>query len=95
MVFRTLSVLLFSGLALAASYPVLTYSTYLRDSFTPMAIATDSSGNIYMAGNAIIDPTSPPCAKKMSHVLRYAKIRLNAFSSSQMLKWLRRTSGGA
>jgi hypothetical protein len=60
MVFRTLSVLLFSGLALAASYPVLTYSTYLRDSFTPMAIATDSSGNIYMAGNAIIDPTSYP-----------------------------------
>ena len=33
-----------SGLALAAtpSYPVLTYSTYLRDSFTPKAIATDS-----------------------------------------------------
>src|SRR5580693_9175535 len=40
----------------ASSFPVLTYSTYLRDSFTPKAIATDSSGNIYMAGNAIVDP---------------------------------------
>src|ERR1035438_9931468 len=48
----------FSGSASAASaptYPVLAYSTYLRDSFTPTAIATDTSGNIYMAGNAIVD----------------------------------------
>ncbi len=44
--------LFFSGLAFAAS-PVLTYSTYLRSSFTPTAIATDPSGNIYMAGNAL------------------------------------------
>src|SRR5204863_1356823 len=51
--------LLFSGLAFAAStFPVLTYSTYLRDSFTPKAIATDSSGNVYMAGNAIVDPAT-------------------------------------
>jgi uncharacterized protein (TIGR03437 family) len=51
--------LLFSGLAFAASsFPVLTYSTYLRDSFTPKAIATDSSGNIYVAGNAIVDPAT-------------------------------------
>jgi uncharacterized protein (TIGR03437 family) len=50
-----------SGLAFAASaptFPVLTYSTYLRDAFTPTAIATDSSGNIYMAGNAIVDPAT-------------------------------------
>lgn len=54
-----LSLLLFSGLALSAStYPVLTYSTYLRDSFTPKAIATDSFGNIYMTGNAIVDPAT-------------------------------------
>jgi uncharacterized protein (TIGR03437 family) len=56
---HTLPLLLLSELAFAApapSFPVLTYSTYLRDSFTPKAIATDSSGNIYMAGNAIVDP---------------------------------------
>jgi uncharacterized protein (TIGR03437 family) len=59
MLIRTLSLLLFLRLAFAApapSFPVLTYSTYLRDSFTPKAIATDSSGNIYLAGNAIVDP---------------------------------------
>jgi len=57
MLVRTLSLFLFAGLAFAAapSFPVLTYSTYLRDSFTPTAIATDPSGNIYMAGNAIVD----------------------------------------
>ena len=55
----TISLLLFSGLAFAASaFPVLTYSTYLRDSFTPKAIATDAAGNIYMAGNAIVDPAT-------------------------------------
>ena len=30
----------------------------MRDSFTPNAIATDSSGNIYLAGNAIVDPST-------------------------------------
>lgn len=54
-----LSLFLFPALALATStVPVLTYSTYLRDSFTPKAIATDSAGNIYLAGNAIIDPAT-------------------------------------
>jgi hypothetical protein len=50
-----------SGLAFAATaptFPALTYSTYLRDSFTPSAIATDSAGNIYLAGNAIVDPST-------------------------------------
>jgi len=56
----SLALFFYSGLCFAASYPVLTYSTYLRDSFSPNAIATDSSGNIYMAGNAIVDPTSFP-----------------------------------
>lgn len=37
------------------SYPELAYSTYLRDAFTPNAIATDSAGNIYLAGSAIVD----------------------------------------
>lgn len=59
MLIHALLLLLFSGLAFAAStFPVLTYSTYLRDSFTPKAIATDSSGNIYLAGNAIVDPAT-------------------------------------
>jgi len=61
MFFRLLSMFIYSGLALAATaptFPALTYSTYLRDSFTPAAIATDSSGNIYLAGNAIIDASS-------------------------------------
>jgi uncharacterized protein (TIGR03437 family) len=51
----------FSGLAFAggtSASPVLTYSTYLRDRFTAMAIATDSSGNIYLAGNANADPAT-------------------------------------
>jgi len=57
MFIHALPFLLFATLALeASSYPVLTYSTYLRDSFTPSAIALDSSGNIYMTGSAIVDP---------------------------------------
>jgi uncharacterized protein (TIGR03437 family) len=57
----SLSLCLFTGFVCAASrpsFPVLTYSTYLRDSFTPKAIAADSSGNIYLAGNAVVDPAS-------------------------------------
>jgi uncharacterized protein (TIGR03437 family) len=59
----TRSVWLFfcSALAFAAAaptFPALTYSTYLRDSFTPNAVATDPSGNIYLAGNAIVDPST-------------------------------------
>jgi len=34
----------------------LTSSTYLRASFTPAAIATDSTGNIYVAGDILLDP---------------------------------------
>ncbi len=59
MFIRSALFLLYSTLSLAAaSFPVLTYSTYLRDNFTPNAIATDSSGNIYIAGNAIVDPST-------------------------------------
>jgi hypothetical protein len=63
MFIRALS--LYSGLALAASaatFPALTYSTYLRDSFTPKAIATDSSGNVYLTGYAIVDPAATQTA---------------------------------
>src|SRR5579864_981674 len=43
---RLLSILVYSSLAFAAAaptFPALTYSTYLRDSFTPTAIATDAA----------------------------------------------------
>lgn len=39
----------------AESPGTLVYSTYLRDGFSPVAIATDVSGNIYLAGNVILD----------------------------------------
>jgi hypothetical protein len=61
MLIRSLYFLLYTGLALAASapsFPVLTYSTYLRDNFTPNAIATDSAGNIYLAGTSVVDPAT-------------------------------------
>jgi uncharacterized protein (TIGR03437 family) len=59
MFIRSVSLFFYAGLALAAptpTFPALTYSTYLRDSFTPSAIATDSSGNIYLAGSVLVDP---------------------------------------
>ena len=40
----------------------LTYSTYVRDHYAPIAIAVDSSGNIYVAGNATIDPLTQQIA---------------------------------
>jgi len=61
MLIPKLALFLCSGLAFAAAaptFPVLTYSTYLRDGFTPAAIATDSSGNIYLAGNVNLDPAT-------------------------------------
>jgi len=36
----------------------LVTSTYLKDGFTPTAIASDSQGNIYLAGSAVIDAAS-------------------------------------
>lgn len=53
MLLRSLALLLCAGYAFAA--PALTFSTYLRDAFTPTATATDSVGNVYVAGTLIID----------------------------------------
>ena len=36
----------------------LIISTYLKDGFTPSAIASDLQGNIYLAGSAVIDAAS-------------------------------------
>jgi uncharacterized protein (TIGR03437 family) len=44
--------------AAAPAFPALKYSTYLRQNFKPNAIATDSSGNIYLAGDITLDPSS-------------------------------------
>jgi uncharacterized protein (TIGR03437 family) len=49
--------LYFCALPAEASTPAIAYSTYLRDNYTPTAIATDSSGNVYLAGNLLIDPS--------------------------------------
>ncbi|MGP0072879.1 MAG: DUF899 family protein [Bryobacteraceae bacterium] len=48
----------FAATAPAATFPVLNYSTYLRDSFTPAGIATDAAGNIYMTGSVIVDSST-------------------------------------
>jgi len=53
-----LTILVSTSVTYAASYPVLTYSTYLRDGFTPNAIATDPAGNVYLGGTGIIDPAN-------------------------------------
>src|SRR6185437_15890519 len=61
MLIRSACLLLGSAAVLAAatpSVPTLMYSTYLREGFTPSAIATDLAGNVYVAGNATIYPAS-------------------------------------
>lgn len=47
---------LFSGIL--SAFPALAYSTYLRDAFTPQAVAVDAAGDIYLAGNAVVDPVT-------------------------------------
>ena len=57
MLFRSTLFFVFSALAsaAAATFPALTYSTYLLNNFTPNAIALDPAGNIYLAGNDIVN----------------------------------------
>jgi uncharacterized protein (TIGR03437 family) len=55
---RALTLCACAWLTAAATAPVLIYSTYLRDAFTPNAIAMDSAGNVYLAGSAVIDPVT-------------------------------------
>ncbi len=49
----------------AANLPI---STYLKDGFTPAAIASDSQGNIYLAGSAVIDPASQAAGAAVAKV---------------------------
>jgi Beta-propeller repeat len=37
----------------------LAVSTYFRDGFTPSAVTSDASGNLYIAGTVPLDPESP------------------------------------
>jgi uncharacterized protein (TIGR03437 family) len=39
-----------------APSPMLSYSTYLRGGFTPLAMAADTAGNVYLAGSVMPDP---------------------------------------
>jgi uncharacterized protein (TIGR03437 family) len=57
MLLRSVALFVYLGLfaGSAASFPALTYSTYLRDNFTANAVAVDSAGNVYLAGNVIAD----------------------------------------
>jgi uncharacterized protein (TIGR03437 family) len=36
----------------------LTVSTFLKDGFTPSAIAADAQGNVYVAGSGVVDPAA-------------------------------------
>jgi hypothetical protein len=51
---RSLHLFAYSGIGVAATAPALTYSTYLQSNLTPNAIASDSWGDIYLAGSAVI-----------------------------------------
>jgi hypothetical protein len=42
--------------------PGLAYSTYLRNGFKPAAVASDSAGSVYLAGNVIVDPATSQTA---------------------------------
>jgi uncharacterized protein (TIGR03437 family) len=56
---HTFHVLLLTALVASTGLSAnLSISTYLKDGFTPAAIASDSQGNIYLAGSAVIDPAS-------------------------------------
>jgi hypothetical protein len=52
------SLLLAAAMAHIGATATLAVSTYLKDGFTPAAIASDSHGNIYLAGSAVIDAAS-------------------------------------
>jgi len=64
----------------------LTYSTYLREGFTPAAIATDPTGNVYLAGSTSINTatsqTSATVAKLDPTGTQYLYVRTFGGSAS-------------
>ncbi len=51
--------LLFVGVMAQTGWSAnLSLSTYLKDGLTPAAIASDTQGNVFIAGSAVIDPAS-------------------------------------
>jgi hypothetical protein len=56
---KILGVLFLAAVIVRTATPAnLAISTYLKDGFNPAAIASVSAGNVYLAGSAVIDPTS-------------------------------------
>jgi hypothetical protein len=56
---KILGVLFLAAVIVRTATPAnLAISTYLKDGFNPAAIASDSAGNVYLAGSAVIDPAS-------------------------------------
>ena len=76
------ALLLFSSAAWSASS--LTYSTYLRDGFTPAAIAMDSAGNVYLTGSATTDRTSSQTAAIVMKLNPAGAHPLDSFESRLM-----------
>lgn len=59
-VYHVCALLVFAPTAWAASG--LSYSTYLREGFTPAAIAMDSAGNVYLAGSIVVNAATAQTA---------------------------------
>jgi uncharacterized protein (TIGR03437 family) len=56
---KTLGALFLAAVIVQNATPAnLAISTYLKDGFSPTAIASDWAGNVYLAGSAVIDPAS-------------------------------------
>jgi hypothetical protein len=56
---KTLGALFLAAVIVQNATPAnLAISTYLKDGFSPTAIASDWAANVYLAGSAVIDPAS-------------------------------------
>jgi len=56
---KTLGFLFLAAVIVQTANPAnLAISTYLKDGFSPTAIASDSAGDVYLAGSTVTDPAS-------------------------------------